>query len=1486
VENDECCPGECGACGECINGLCEENNIFCSGCQICYQGQCIDSDEGCGDCGVCYQGQCQIDSANPCGTCEACVGDSVNGFSCGFVNEGTDLFSDCPVCQVCNGAGACVNIASGDPDPNGDCPNSGDVCCADGQGGMVCQVGPTCGCDSNAECTDPDLPVCDTTDNVCVECLTAQNCVEFHDFDLSCVACDEVLRTCGADNIGESCSELICAVCDNAGQCVDDPATRICPNSEIVFCCPNDQQCTDDGECCAADIVACADDCCPEDFICCQVAGPPTVDGECCSAITQCNALGECCDDGTEVCGDTCCDLSGATPQCCNGACVAADFECCSAETPCDGFCEVCYQGQCMDQSSLCGECGVCVDGTCQAVQPDSCTTANQCESCQADLDTSQQPLGTFSCQPAFEGEDCGNCLTCQSGTCATTCSGTERCCPDPAVDICVSTIEDDDECCVAADCDDGNVCTTDTCPTAGGVCEHTPITDGPAPSPATGFCCGGELRPTGVCCDVDDCVALGFNADCVTCNASGACEQETEGDACLVTSGICCPPEIGGNLICVVPGNNDNCVDCAPCVPSNACFTANCEFNVANQAFECVQTPINCGECGECIDTINGACSINPDNTCTTNNQCETCQEDLDTGGAGLGTFSCQPNDGASCTDSDGIACTLGICDETGACVPTPDNDECADCQRCDATDGCVFDCREGTNCCGECGTCGEDGLCDSNPAACTDLCEECVAAGDVFNCEPVDSGDTCDFTVGGADGFCCVDVTSGLICVEGGTVDNCTACGDDCDDNNPCTIDSCEVVSGVLQCVNTQIDCGDCGECIGGTCFMDEGINCGGCGVCAANGSGGFDCEARDSNFECRIAGANETCDPAEFCDGESFDCPANDFAALGTDCGTCQECDGSGSCETVIDGTPDLVDCATGEVCCGGLCTPLGTLTNCSTCGDGCADSTVCTTDTCEDDGSGGFMCVNTPITCDDNFSCTVDSCDSVTGCVFTENDALCPDCNVCEPSDPDADGTTGCVFFCDDTVTCCTETGPDACLVPLCNSDGTCTYTATDSLCGECGQCTSLGVCQIHPSNTCTTNNPCESCQADLDGGGLPLGTFSCQADFEGTDCGDCLTCQSGTCATTCSTGEFCCPGTDTCVPTGETCCDDNGDCTVDCEICGTEGYCVVDPTCCEEECGECEVCNPSTGNCVNAPPGTPCDGGICGDGGEAGECLKLCIDTNGNMTNCFPNTANDDYNCCRAVGGTFACKPGSGGCFCDVNSNCQGINVNQQWCCDNNGDGFGDICGNCDPGLACVANGGTCSSNAACCSGNCPPVAGADICQPATTTTTAAFAIQASASCTPLTCDDLPCGNGQDDGCGNSIDCGECCTPRDFCNEGECGTVSDGCDGTIDCGGCTAFPNSYCDTATATCACAAATCESLGGACGTSIDDGCGAEVYCGDCPVAEPVTTPAPGTCFGEGVVCVADSQCCEGLCRGRNCKDQGRKICQSACVA
>lgn len=133
-------------------------------------------------------------------------------------------------------------------------------------------------------------------------------------------------------------------------------------------------------------------------------------------------------------------------------------------------------------------------------------------------------------------------------------------------------------------------------------------------------------------------------------------------------------------------------------------------------------------------------------------------------------------------------------------------------------------------------------------------------------------------------------------------------------------------------------------------------------------------------------------------------------------------------------------------------------------------------------------------------------------------------------------------------------------------------------------------------------------------------------------------------------------------------------------------------------------------------------------------------------------------------------------------------------------------------------------------------------------------------------CRPLTCAALATGGAavchtNDDGCGGTLDCGECqgttrscvrgedgvgrclhrgefegCEPKtadEVCGAGVCGHISDGCAGTVHCGGC--GEGEHCTAGT----CGANECvppspETLcAGKCG-SVSDGCGGVLHCSE----------------------------------------------------
>jgi hypothetical protein len=163
----------------------------------------------------------------------------------------------------------------------------------------------------------------------------------------------------------------------------------------------------------------------------------------------------------------------------------------------------------------------------------------------------------------------------------------------------------------------------------------------------------------------------------------------------------------------------------------------------------------------------------------------------------------------------------------------------------------------------------------------------------------------------------------------------------------------------------------------------------------------------------------------------------------------------------------------DCSLGDHCSNGACTP--------TSGPNCADTNPCTADGC-DVGTGGCIhpkvtddtscstgdkcvqgqtCTNgqcgggTPLDCDDGKPCTVDSCDSATGCVHTNAVGTdCTDNNPCTQGDHCSGGA------------CVPGTGLDCPPSDECHDAGTCntsTGTCTNPPKSDGEPCTG-GSCQ--------------------------------------------------------------------------------------------------------------------------------------------------------------------------------------------------------------------------------------------------------------------------------------------------------------------------------------------------------------------------------------------------------------------------------------
>ena len=180
-------------------------------------------------------------------------------------------------------------------------------------------------------------------------------------------------------------------------------------------------------------------------------------------------------------------------------------------------------------------------------------------------------------------------------------------------------------------------------------------------------------------------------------------------------------------------------------------------------------------------------------------------------------------------------------------------------------------------------------------------------------------------------------------------GSVDLGTACSVSCDDMNSCTTDSCNLATGLCVHANNTDSCDD-----GDPCTVGNVCSAGACGAGIAK-----DCS---DTFAC----TDDSCTPATgVCVHAAKDC--SDTNVCTTDSctaatGVCVHAPNTISCN-------DGDACTTGDVCLATACHGVAVV---------CADTNVCTTDSCNPATGGCTFLANTD-PCDDLNECTsVDTC----------------------------------------------------------------------------------------------------------------------------------------------------------------------------------------------------------------------------------------------------------------------------------------------------------------------------------------------------------------------------------------------------------------------------------------------------------------------------------------------------------------------------
>jgi len=412
-----------------------------------------------------------------------------------------------------------------------------------------------------------------------------------------------------------------------------------------------------------------------------------------------------------------------------------------------------------------------------------------------------------------------------------------------------------------------------------------------------------------------------------------------------------------------------------------------------------------------------------------------------------------------------DGDPCTDDICNIVAhACEHTFNIAPCDDGNACTQSDSCQAGVCTGSNpvVCTALDQCHDVGVCDTATGVCSD-----PATVDNSAC---DDGNACTLA----------DACSAGTCV-GGPAPN-------CDDNNLCTDDSCNVATG-CESTDNSVGCDDANACT-----VDDQCSAGACVSGAARDCG-------DSNV-C----TDDSCEPASGCAyaDNTSSCDDGDACSTGDTCeaSTCQggparECDDGNGC------TDDSCDPGTG----------CAYSDNSSACDDGDACTTA---DTC----SAGSCAGGAPADCDDDNICTDDSCDLVGGCFSVAVSRACDDGNACTTGDSCSAGACvgGLPPVCDDGNLCTDDS---------CEPASGCSFANNGASCDDGDACTtddtcSGGVCVGGAPPVCDDGDVCTDDSCDSASGCVTSNNTASCSDGDSVTLGD--QCSAGVCVS----GAFGCP----------------------------------------------------------------------------------------------------------------------------------------------------------------------------------------------------------------------------------------------------------------------------------------------------------------------------------------------------------------------
>ena len=852
---------------------------------------------------------------------QACQEECPQGWSCKQV-AGTD--PDVVYICVSNYANLCRPC-----DSNSDCLSAGgaqDACIDYGTDGDFCggPCGSTGQCPWGFSCKEV-ASVDGATLTQCVndtgECPCTASSVAVG-LSTSCSVSNELgtclgKRICGDEGLSECTATIPAAEACNGldDDCdgeVDEPNLL---DGQYVLLCDDQNQCTGDkcsGEQgCVNDLLESGD---------CNDGNPCTVadhceEGACVGDPVQCDDENPCTEN---VCTDTggCKYLAVSGPcddedpctvgdQCVDSACTGTPISCdCQNNADCELLedADLCNGTLFCDLEKFPYQCSV--DPATVVVCPEPQGTGSICLATDCDPDT-----GQCSFVPANDGLLCDDADMCTTGAICTggECSGAEP-----------------------VNCNDGNLCTDDSCDSQAG-CQHlfnsASCSDGDACT-LDDQCTDGQCKPAGALVCDDDNVCNGVE----TCDSQTGCKSGTPlscGDDNVCNGQETCNPKAG-----CISGPPQNCNDGNPCT-NDACDPEE-----------------------GCVYTFNQAPCSDAD-ACTIGDHCSDGQ--------------CGATQLLKCDDAN--PCTDDSCDNMTGCTHTPNQLPCDDANACTETDLCID---------GKC--IGGDMLpCDDGNVCTTDSCTADLGCTHVLNAAPCDDNDICTIA----------DHCHLGECLGGNQLP--------CNDGNPCTTDSCQPQGG-CQFIPADEECSDGSKCTTGDHCLD--------GVCVITGF--VDCEddnpCTDDSCDPKVGCVN-TANQAPCTDGtvctlgdqcvQNVCVPGVPLVCDDSNLCTDDSCDPQSGCVFAHNTIPcnDSNLCTPFDKCTGGACVGSGAVD--------CDDDNLCTDDACdpdlgcvneansqpcsdEDECTAGDVCLDkscasgAPLDCDDSNMCTLDDCAPDTGC----------------------------------------------------------------------------------------------------------------------------------------------------------------------------------------------------------------------------------------------------------------------------------------------------------------------------------------------------------------------------------------------------------------------------------------------------------------------------------------------------------------------